>query len=116
MTAGETEINRPASSPDADLACDFKVAVSLEEEGIRERLSRAALSAPKRIDGGIQLRLRSDAWDAVLRYIEVESHCCPFLDLAARRDADSVLLTVRGRRDAQPVIEQIFSPGASERS
>ena len=109
MTARDANINRPASQPDADLACDFEIAVSLREGGIRDRLVRSALGPPRRLDDGIELRLRSDAWDAVLRYIEVESHCCPFLDLAAHREAHHVLLTVRGRPDAQPVINEIFS-------
>ena len=113
MSAGDADVNRPAANPDADIACDFEVAVSLQEEGIRERLSRGALGPARKIEDGIELRLRSDAWDAVLRYIEVESQCCPFLDLAARRDANVVVLTVRGRPEAQPVIEEIFSTGTN---
>lgn len=113
MSTDGPQVNRPAARPDADLACDFEVAVSLQKEGIRERLSRGALGPARKINDGIELRLRSDAWDAVLRYIEVESQCCPFLDLAARRHADVVVLTVRGRPEAQPVIEEIFSTGAN---
>jgi len=45
----------------------------------------------------------------VLRYVEMESQCCPFLDLAARRTPDAVVLTVTGRPEAREFIANIFA-------
>ncbi len=112
MTDGE-RLSKPAARPDAPLACEREIAVQIIQEGVRDRLAREMVGAPRDLPDGVELRFRSDAWDAVRRYIEVESQCCPFLDLAARRTDDEVLLTVTGRPDAREMITQIFAPGTA---
>jgi hypothetical protein len=102
------EVIRHATAPDGDIACDFAMAVELRRTGFRERLAASVVGEPREIAGGIEAAFRADAWDLVLRYIEVESQCCPFLDLAARREAGRVLLRVTGREDAQGAIREIF--------
>jgi hypothetical protein len=106
MTGEAQKIEAPASQPDADLACDFSIA--LTEVGLRDRLLPLVAAPPKRIEGGIEMTFEPQAWDDVRRYIEVESQCCPFLTLSASQDADSVTLRVTGRPEAQDVISEIF--------
>jgi hypothetical protein len=102
-------VERPAAEPDADLACDFAIAVELTQEGFRERLAREVVAPVRQIDGGVEVTFTPRAWDLVMKYIEVESQCCPFLNLAARKTADAVVLSVTGRPEARPVIDAIFS-------
>ena len=106
MTDEAKKIEVPASQPDADLACDFSIA--LTEVGLRDRLTPLVAAPAKRIPGGIEMTFKPQAWDDVRRYIEVESQCCPFLDLSASQTAESVILRVTGRPDAQDVISEIF--------
>jgi hypothetical protein len=97
-----------AVNPDGDLACDFTIANEKARSGLAESLERGILRPVRRIDGGIEAQFRHDAWDAVRRYVELESQCCSFLTLAASHDEDRVVLRVTGRPDAQPLIESIF--------
>ena len=106
MTDGAKKIEVPASQPDADLACDFSIA--LTEVGLRDRLTPLVAAPPRRIEGGIEMTFKPQAWDDVRRYIEVESQCCPFLTLSASQNADAVTLQVTGRPEAQAVIDEIF--------
>ncbi|HYM15180.1 MAG TPA: hypothetical protein VEZ14_06440 [Dehalococcoidia bacterium] len=101
-------IERRAARPDADLACDFIIARDLAQSGFREQLARGIVWPVRVLPNGVEVTFASDSWDAVVRYVEVESECCPFLDLAARRTADSVVLSVTGRTDAQEFIANIF--------
>jgi hypothetical protein len=106
MTDEATKIEVPASQPDADLACDFTIA--LTEVGLRERLAPLVAAPAKRIVDGIEMTFKPQAWDDVRRYIDVESKCCPFLTLSATQNADAVTLRVTGRPEAQDVISEIF--------
>jgi hypothetical protein len=106
MSEEAKKLDVPASQPDADLACDFSIA--LTEVGLRDRLTPLIAAPAKRIEGGIEMTFRPQAWDDVRRYIEVESQCCPFLTLSASQNADSVILQVTGRPEAQDVISEIF--------
>ena len=106
MTDETKKIEVPASQPDADLACDFNIA--LTEVGLRERLTPLVAAPARRISGGIEMTFKPQAWDDVRRYIEVESQCCPFLTLSASQTAGTVILRVTGRAEAQDVILEIF--------
>lgn len=97
-----------AIAPDADLACDFEIANEKARAGLHEDLSRNLMPPVRKLDNGVEVRFRPEAWDIVVRYVELESRCCPFLDLSVQRDADAVLLRVTGRPDARDVIYQIF--------
>lgn len=103
-------IERPAAQPDADLACDFTIARGLAREGFRERLARDIVARPRELPDGVEVRFRPGAWDSVKRYVAVESRCCPFLDLSARKAGSEVVLRVTGRPDARDFILNIFSP------
>ena len=105
-------IKRPAAQPEGDLACDFTIAVELVQEGFRERLAREIVAPVRRLDDGVQVTFAPRAWDLVMKYIEVESQCCAFLNLAAKRTDDAVVLTVTGRPEARAVIDAIFAPDA----
>jgi hypothetical protein len=104
-TEGEV-IVRPASAPDADLACEYEVAG--DATGLQEELAAASIAVPVRIEHGIEARFRGDAWPAVARYVDIESQCCPFLDLEARRTGDVIILRVTGRAEAQGIIASTF--------
>lgn len=106
-------VSRPAARPDADLACELDIAIEITEEGVRDRLGRAMLGRPRELPDGVEVRFRAEAWDDVLRYVEVESQCCPFLDLSAAKQDDAVVLSVTGRPEAHDVIAQIFAPDAT---
>jgi hypothetical protein len=103
-------IERPAARPDADLACEFRIAKDLADDGFRARLAGGMVGRPRDITGGIAVAFRPESWDDVSRYIAVESECCPFLDLAARRFVDRVELRVTGRPAALEFIRNIFAP------
>ena len=107
-------ISKQASAPDGALACDFEIARDIAGSGFRERLAAAMLGEPCTLPHGVEVTFRAEAWDLVLQYVETESQCCPFLDLAARQREDSIVLTVTGRPEAQPVIVQIFAARAAE--
>jgi hypothetical protein len=101
-------VTSPAAEPDADIACDLSIALTLREEGVVDRLKRSVVAPIERLGDGVRVTFDAGAWEAVNRYIEIESKCCPFLDLAAEQGSVSVVLTVRGRPDAQGIIDQIF--------
>jgi hypothetical protein len=102
-------IERPASRPDADLACEFDIAKPLADSGFRAQLGAAVIPPVREIDDGVAVTFRADAWDDVRRYIEVESQCCPFLNLSASRRDDTVELRVTGRPEAREFIRNIFT-------
>jgi hypothetical protein len=106
---GET-IELTAVNPEGDLACAFTIASEKRREGIADALGAGLLRPVRRIDGGVEARFASTSAAAVRRYIELESQCCAFLNLAASFGDDAVLLRVTGRPDAQQVIESIFQP------
>ncbi len=98
-----------ALEPDGDLACDFTIANQMARAGLRESLARGIVRPVRPLDDGVEVTFRPDAWEAVRRYVELEAHCCPFLNLAARRADDAVLLTVTGRAEARELIAGIFA-------
>ncbi len=106
MSGTGRSIQRPASQPEGNLACDFTIAVS--EVGLRERLEAKVLGPPREIAGGIEVAFQLAAWHDVQRYIDVESRCCPFLNLAAEHLTDMVLLRVTGRPEARELIHEMF--------
>jgi hypothetical protein len=107
---GRRNIERPASAPAADLACDLSIAITLREEGVIERLRRSIIRPIEALPDGVRVTFTAESWEPVARYIEVESQCCPFLDLSAERRAGGVLLSVTGRPEAQDLIRAIFVP------
>ncbi len=105
--APDGAVSRPAAQPDADLACDFTIAKRGAE--IRDELARGIVPPIRQLPDGVEVTFAPDSWDAVLQYIEMESRCCPFLDLAARRTDRAVLLSVTGRTSAREFISAIFA-------
>jgi hypothetical protein len=102
-------IELTAVAPDGDLACDTTIATPEARAGLSEALGAALIPPPRPIDGGIEVSFKTGGWDAVRRYVDLESHCCSFLTLSVRREADRVLLTVTGRPEAQDWIRNIFA-------
>jgi hypothetical protein len=43
--------------------------------------------------------------------IRLEAECCPFLDFQLHREADELVLEVKGPREAEPLVE-LFASGA----
>ena len=105
--APESAVSRAAAQPDADLACDFTIAKRGAE--MREDLARGIVPPIRQLPNGVEVTFSRDSWAAVLQYVEMESRCCPFLDLAARRDGAAVVLSVNGRPDAREFITAIFA-------
>lgn len=99
-----------AVQPDGDLACDFTIANEKRREGLADALAAGMIGPAVRIAGGIEVRFAPGAAAAVRRYLELESQCCGFLDLAATFGEDAITLRVTGRPEALPVIESIFRP------
>jgi hypothetical protein len=104
-----TPVSRPAADPGGDVACDTTIATPDAQAAMRRDLAEHLVPPVREISGGIQATFRRAGWDAVMRYIELESRCCSFLDLSARRQHDRVILTVTGRPEAQPFIRTLFS-------
>lgn len=98
-----------ATNPNGELACDFTIASEKAREGIAEGLRAGIAGNARRIDGGIEVQFRMEARDAVMRYIELESKCCSFLNLTLAHDGDALLLRVTGRPEARALIDSIFS-------
>jgi hypothetical protein len=98
-----------AVNPDGDLACDFTLANEMARRGLREALAAGIVPPPRPIDGGVEVTLTPESWDAVARYVDLESRCCSFLDLSARRAEGAILLRVTGRPDARDFIANIFA-------
>jgi hypothetical protein len=105
-------IELAAVNPDGDLACDTTIATPEARAGLAEALERALIPPPRAIEGGVEVSFKHAGWDAVQRYVDLESRCCSFLTLAARRDQDGVVLTVTGRPEAQGWIRNIFARSA----
>ena len=94
---------------DGDLACDFTIANAMARAGLREALAAGIVPPPREIEGGVEVTFKRESWDAVRRYVELESRCCSFLDLAAQRTDDAILLRVTGRPEARELIAGIFA-------
>jgi hypothetical protein len=106
--AGEI-IELTAVNPAGDLACDIRVATEKARDGLPQALRTHMRPPVRKLHDGVEVTFELDGWGAVQRYIDLESKCCSFLSLRAERTADSVLLTVTGRPEAKPWIDQIFA-------
>jgi hypothetical protein len=102
-------IELTAVDPNGDLACDTTIATPEARAGLAEALERALIPPPRPIDNGVEVSFKPDGWEAVQRYVGLESRCCSFLTLAARNDTEGVVLTVTGRPEAQDWIRNIFA-------
>jgi hypothetical protein len=98
-----------ALDPDGDLACDISVATEKAREGLPEALRLHLLPPVRTTATGVEVTFAPEAWDAVQRYVALESQCCSFLTLRAERKRDVVVLSVMGRADARSWIDQIFA-------
>lgn len=96
-------------TPDGDIACDTTIATPAVQAELRAALERGIRRPVRQTEDGVEVTFTPDSWDDVMRYIEIESGCCPFLDLAARRADDAVVLRVSGRPEARDFIRSIFS-------
>ena len=97
-----------AVNPDGDLACDTSIATPEAREGLAEALERGIRRPVRKLPDGVEATFGVDARDAVMRYVEMESQCCSFLDLAVRDNGDAIVLTVTGRPEARDWIYHIF--------
>jgi len=104
---GET-IELHAVTPDGDIACDTTIATPDARSGLAEALERGIVRPVRKLENGVEVTFRADARRAVLRYVELESQCCSFLDLAVRTSDGVVVLTVTGRPEARDWIYNIF--------
>lgn len=102
-----TIVERRATHPNGDLACDFELARG--SAGLREELGHAIVVPARLTERGVEVMFEASARDLVLRYIDMESRCCSFLDLAARDEAGHVILTVEGRPEARDMIANLFT-------
>ena len=106
-----------AADPHGDLACDTAIATPEARAGLSEALRASLIPPPRAVDGGIEVMFAADGWDAVTRYVDLESRCCSFLTLAAERASDGrVLLRVTGRPEAQDWIRNIFADAEAART
>jgi hypothetical protein len=105
----EEVIELTAIHADGDLACDITIATEKERAGLPQALREHLLRPVRPRPDGVEVMFEPEGWDAVRRYIDLESRCCSFLTLRARRTDDAVILTVTGRPEAKPWIEQIFA-------
>ncbi|MHB8514453.1 MAG: hypothetical protein ACYC9X_00455 [Dehalococcoidia bacterium] len=114
MREGDT-VHRAAAAPDGDLACDFTIARDLAQSGFRERLAASIIGPVRQLEDGVEMTFAAEASGLVREYIDVESRCCPFLDLSARTDGGTVVLTVTGRAEAREFIRNIFATADADR-
>jgi len=98
-----------AAHPDGDLACEFAIAAATARSGFREELARGIIQPVRDLDDGVEVSFSVESWDIVRRYVEMESRCCSFLNLSARKTADAIVLTVTGRPEARDFIAGIFA-------
>lgn len=97
-----------ALNPAGDLACDLTIATQEARAGLLESFEHKIVRPVRMIQNGVEVTFKPSAWDAVRRYVDLESRCCSFLDLSARRTRHGVTLTVTGRPEARGLIAAIF--------
>jgi hypothetical protein len=97
-----------AVTPDGDIACDTTIATPQARAGIGEALRKGIRPPIRELANGVEVTLDPSARDAVMSYVELESRCCTFLDLAVRTDDDAIVLTVTGRPEARDWIFELF--------
>jgi hypothetical protein len=97
-----------ATTPEGAIACDTTIATPEARSGLAEELARSIVGPVRRLENGVEVTFRPEARDVVLRYVELESQCCSFLDLSVGTGEDAVVLTVTGRPEARDWIYNIF--------
>lgn len=102
-------IELTAIHPDGDLACDISIATEKERDGLPDGLRKHMRPPVRDLPDGVEVRFGPEGWDAVQRYINLESKCCSFLTLRAEQTVAEIILTVTGRPEAKPWIDQIFA-------
>jgi hypothetical protein len=102
-------IELTAVNPDGDLACDISIATAKEREGLPEGLRKYIRPPVRDLPDGVVVHFSPEGWGAVQRYVDLESKCCSFLTLRAERTVEDVRLTVTGRPEAKPWIDQLFA-------
>lgn len=86
-----------------------------EDLGAREREWRAvaqeALLGRTAIADGLRLRFRGtpEVSERLQGLIAAERECCPFLDMVLTPSDGELVLDITAERDAQPVLELMFS-------
>ena len=101
-------IELQAVNPDGNLVCDTTIATPDARQGLGVALERGIVRPVRKLEDGVEVTFRPDAHDDVLRYVELESRCCSFLNLAVRTTDHAVILTVTGRPEARDWIHNIF--------
>jgi hypothetical protein len=103
---------------------DLPIACTLTPNGMTARLALIDALATDGLldrtptDTGLRVRLR-DTLEIERRtreLIAAESACCAFLAFELRRDGTALILDISGPRDARPVIDLFFAPGATMRA
>jgi hypothetical protein len=71
---------------------------------------RSAIAGRARIHGGYRYVFRSSTtiFHEASRIVEMESHCCQFLNFAIRQNRNSLELDVTGSAEALAMIEDLF--------
>jgi hypothetical protein len=103
-----------AANPDGDLACDYTIATQERRRDVLATLT-SLVREVRRLDAGVEATFPPESYEAVRRYIDLESRCCSFLTLVLAREPDAVILRVTGRAEAVPLIEDLFGIGGRPR-
>lgn len=106
---GGDVIELRAADPEGDLACDTSIAIPAARASLDRALAQHLRRPIRRLEDGVEARFAPAGWDAVQRYVDLESWCCGFLTLHAQRTGSEVILRVTGRPKARPWIDRIFS-------
>ena len=89
----------PASEPDAEPACRLTSEDGRRRAADTDRLF-AQLAGQRMTPQGQEFLFRGDPealWRDVSLFVDEESQCCPFFTFEQARQADGVLLRVKGR-------------------
>ena len=105
-----------AADPDGDLACDLTIATTERRAGLIEVLASTLRPPVTPLPDGVEATFDLQAWDDLVRYVELESRCCSFLSLALQRAGGAAVLTVTGRPEAQELIRNLFSGPIQQRN
>jgi hypothetical protein len=103
---------------------DRPIACTLSPDGMTARVALIDALATDGLldrtptDTGLRVRLRGtpEIERRTRELIAAESACCAFLDFHLHRDGTALVLDISGPRDARPVIDLFFAPGATMRA
>jgi hypothetical protein len=97
---------------DQPIACTLAVADVPGRLARLDTLTADALLDRQPIPGGMRSRFRDApaVEPRVRELVALESECCAFLSFEVGRAGDAIVLDITGSPDAQPVIEQFFTP------